>query len=453
MKKKYFGTDGIRGQVNEYPIRSDFIFKLSFSLSEYLNSVNGTKSKKKVLIGKDTRASCRMIESSLISGFTAAGIDCITIGEVPTPLVSFLTRHLNCELGIMISASHNPYFDNGVKLFKSNGTKLTDSEELKIEKILKNTCDLNYCCAKKIGTEIKYKSAFIEYTKSIKKIIPKNIKFNNLKVVMDCANGSASEIAPKIFKELNINTITMFNKPNGKNINSGCGSLFPDILKKNVLLNNADIGFAFDGDADRLIVIDERGNLINGDKILAIVGSSLQKQDKLKGQGLIATKMSNYGLKDYLKKRDINLFECEVGDRYVIEEMKKRKCNLGGEQSGHIIFSDFSSTGDALLSALQILTILKMEKKKISEILVDFKDIPQKLINLRLNNNLNVIYKNKSLHELINELNNDLGEKGMVLVRKSGTENILRIMVQSYKDDLKEETIKKIESFIKKIDK
>ena len=453
MKKKYFGTDGIRGKVNQYPIRSDFIFKLSFSLSEYLETINDTKSKKKVLIGKDTRASCRMIESSLVSGFTSAGIDCITIGEVPTPLVSFLTRYLRCELGIMISASHNPYFDNGVKIFKSDGIKLTDSEELKIEQIFKNTCDLNYCSPSKIGAEIKYESRFTEYTKNIRKIIPKNIDFNDLKVVMDCANGSASVIAPQIFKELNINVITMFNKPDGKNINLGCGALFADSLKQNVLSNNADVGFAFDGDADRLIVIDEKGNLINGDKILAIVGSSLQKQGKLKGQGLIATKMSNYGLRDYLKKRDISLFECDVGDRYVIEEMKKRKCNLGGEQSGHIIFSDFSSTGDAILSALQILTILEIENKKMSEILVDFNDIPQKLINLKLKNDLNVIYKNKNLHKLINELNDNLEDKGMVLVRKSGTENILRIMVQSYEDELKEKIIQKIESFIKKIDK
>ena len=453
MKKKYFGTDGIRGQVNQFPIRPDFIFKLSFSLSEYLDRVNGTKSKKKVLIGKDTRASCKMIESSLVSGFTAAGVDCITVGEVPTPLVSFLTRHLSCELGIMISASHNPYTDNGVKIFKSDGTKLTDFEELEIEKILEHTNDLNFCDASKIGTEIRYESRFLEYMNNIRKIIPQNINFNCLKVVMDCANGSASIIAPQIFKELNINTITLFNKPDGKNINLGCGTLFSDTLKQNVLSNNADVGFAFDGDADRLIVIDERGNLINGDKILAIVGSSLQKQGKLKGQGLIATKMSNYGLKDYLKNRDINLFECDVGDRYVIEEMKKRKCNLGGEQSGHIIFSDFSSTGDAILSALQILTILKLENKKMSEILVDFKDIPQKLINLKLNNDLNIIYKNKSLHKLINELNNDFGDKGMILVRKSGTENVLRIMVQSYEDELKEKTIQKIESFIKEIDK
>ena len=453
MKKKYFGTDGIRGLVNKIPIRADFLFKLSYSLSEFLNETKCSKLKKKILIGKDTRLSGMMIESTLISGFTSTGIDCITVGEVPTPLVSFLTKYLSCDLGIMISASHNPYQDNGVKIFKSDGTKLGDSEELKIENFLEKKNNLSYCSASKIGVEIKYEPRFLEYKRSIGKVIPKNINFEGLKVVIDCANGAASTIAPEIFNGLNIDIVTTFNKPDGKNINKDCGALFSNNLKKNVLVNQADIGFAFDGDADRLIVIDEKGNLINGDKILAIVGTSLMKQGKLKGQSLVVTKMSNFGLRDYLKKKKINVFECDVGDRYVIEEMKNRECNLGGEQSGHIIFTDFSSTGDAILSALQILTILKLENKKISEILVDFKDIPQELINLKLKNDLNLIYSNKTLHELINKLNNSLGNKGMVLVRKSGTENILRVMVQSYDYELKEKTISRIKSFIKKIDK
>ena len=445
--KKFFGTDGIRGLANTHPINQEFIQKLAYSLGKSIKK--NTKSVCKVLIGKDTRVSCDMIEASLVSSFLSIGIDCIILKPTPTALVSFMTRKLKCDLGIMISASHNPFYDNGIKVFKNNGEKLNDKDELRIEKMIDKYKFPKFLVTKQIGKVIKYNSEFTEYKKSIKKVFPKNFDFSGIKIVLDCANGAAFKIAPEIFKDFNINFKTIFNKPNGKNINKSCGSLFLNNLKKEVLKENADLGFAFDGDADRLIVIDSSGKVIDGDKILALVGTSFSKLGKLKGGGIVATKMSNLGLKKFLYRKKIKLYESEVGDRYVVKKMKEKKCNLGGEQSGHIIFRDISESGDAILSALQILITIKLENKKIDEILDGYISLPQKLLNFKLKN-VNILHSSKFISK-IEKIKKKISNKGSILVRKSGTENKLRVMVQTYDKSLLDKTINDIIKIIDEV--
>ena len=445
--KKFFGTDGIRGLANAHPITQEFIQKLAYSLGR--NIKKDSKSNCKVLIGKDTRVSCDMIEASLVSSFLSLGIDCIIFEPTPTALVSFMTKKLKCNLGIMISASHNPFYDNGIKIFKSNGQKLSDKDELKIEEMIDQFKFPGFLVTKQLGKVIKYDSDFTEYKKSIKKVFPKSIDFSDIKIILDCANGAAFKIAPEIFKDFNVNFKTIFNSPDGKNINKNCGSLFLNNLKKEVLKEKANLGFAFDGDADRLIVLDSRGKVIDGDKILAIIGTSLSKLGKLKGGGIVATKMSNLGLKKFLYKKKIKLFECDVGDRYVVKKMKDKKCNLGGEQSGHIIFKDISESGDAILSALQILITIKLENKTIDEILDGYTSVPQKLFNFELEDG--DILQNSKFISNIENIKRKIKNKGSILVRKSGTENKLRVMVQTYEKRLLNQTVNDIKKIINEI--
>tara|TARA_B100000989_G_C19527002_1_gene467466 strand:+ start:198 stop:1538 length:1341 start_codon:yes stop_codon:yes gene_type:complete len=445
--KKFFGTDGIRGLANKHPITQDFIQKLAYSLGKYIKK--NSKQSCKVLIGKDTRISCDMIEASLVSSFLSIGIDCIIFEPTPTSIISFMTKKLKCNLGIMISASHNPFYDNGIKVFKNNGEKLSDKDELKIEKMIERFVLPELVEKKQIGRIIKYNSDFKEYKNSIKRVFPKTMDFSNLKIILDCANGAAYKIAPEIFQYFNINFKTIFNKPNGKNINKNCGSLFLNNLKKEVLKENANLGFAFDGDADRLIVIDSKGKVIDGDKILAIIGTSLLKLGKLKGGGIVTTKMSNLGLKNFLLRKNIKLYQCNVGDRYVVKKMKEKKCNLGGEQSGHIIFKDISESGDAILSALQILLIIKLENKTIDEILDGYKSVPQKLLNFELKD-LDIL-KNTKFISNMEKIKNKIKRKGSLLIRKSGTENKLRVMVQTYQKSSLNKIISDITKVINEI--
>lgn len=448
-KKVFFGTDGIRGYVNNFPITSDFFLQLGYALSFFLKN----KKRKKVLIGNDTRESAHMIESALTSGLLSMGVDCEILGSVPTPVVSYMTKLLSADAGIMISASHNPYYDNGIKIFLQQGEKLTDKQEVFIEKLILSKKKYHFCDSRTIGKSLIHNSNFNEYRNNIKKVIPTNVNFKNFKVVIDCANGSAYKIAPQIFLDLDINLTTLSITPNGKNINEKCGALSPEKLIKKVISTNSHIGFAFDGDADRLIVCDEIGNIIDGDQILALVANSLHKQNKLLNDCIVATKMSNLGLRNYLKNIGVELFLCDVGDRYVIDMMQKKKANLGGEQSGHIIFSEFSSTGDAILSSLQILTILKLEKKSLSELLKSFVKIPQKLINLKLNSEPEKILMSQKLSNLINFERKNLSNKGSILIRKSGTEKLLRIMVQSEDYKIMNKIINKLVACVKSIDK
>ena len=371
-----------------------------------------------------------MIESALNSGFLSMGIDSVLLGPIPTPVVSFMTKFLKADAGIMISASHNPFYDNGIKVFLRNGEKLNDKQEISIEKIIIKKQKLNFCSPKVIGRIINYESNFQEYIINIKKVIPKKLDFSNLKMVLDCSNGAAYKLAPSIFSQLGINLITLADCPDGQNINKNCGSLSTNTLSKKVISSKADIGVSFDGDGDRLVICDDNGKIIDGDQILALVSKSLLRQKKLKNECIVSTQMSNLGLERFLSKLGIKLFKSKVGDRYVTEMMRKKRTNLGGEQSGHIIFSDFSSTGDAILSAIQVLVILEIENKSISKLLQDFKKVPQKLINLKMLNNPDNILNNKKLRQLLVNYRTILNNKGNLLVRKSGTENLLRIMIQ-----------------------
>ena len=449
MEKKIFGTDGIRGKVNQYPITYQFFNRFAFALVEFLNK----KSKIKIVLANDTRRSSDMIEASLASVFYSLGVDCVFLGSVPTPSVSYITKKIKADFGIMISASHNLFHDNGIKVFKKNGEKLSDREEILLEKKIEKISNLNLSDSKDIGKKIDYKKPLDDYKEIINGIISKNTDLSGLRVVLDCANGAASEFAPKIFTDYGVKILTESNSPNGQNINKFCGATYPDKIIKSVLKQKADIGFALDGDSDRLIMCDANGRLIDGDQILAITAISMLKQNKLKGNAVVSTKMSNLGLRDYLKSFSLNLFRSDVGDKNVIEMMKLKRCNLGGEQSGHIIFSDFSSTGDAILSALQILTILKGQNYRPDRLLEKFIRYPQKLVNLKLESNISLILKNQKLKELITLIKKSLIDDGSLLIRKSGTENLLRIMVQSKSNSKVKKIINELKTCIIDIDK
>ena len=425
MEKKIFGTDGIRGLAYKYPINEEFMNELVMALTIFFELQT-----KKVLIGKDTRESGEMIESALSLSFQKRGFDCYILGVIPTAVIPFVIKDVKADIGIMISASHNPYHDNGIKIFKRNGEKLSDSEEFEIEKIILNKKQQTIVNKSK-GRKIDFTDKIELYKENIKKIIPHGLSFHDLKIVVDCANGSASKIAPEILSELGINLIIKSKNPNGVNINKNCGALFPKKISEMVIKNKANLGISFDGDADRLTLVDNKGKILDGDKILAIAGKSMKKQNKLSNLGIVSTVMANIGLKEYLNKNSLKLFQCPVGDRYVVSEMKKRAINLGGEQSGHFIFSDFSFTGDAIISALQIFIILKMEDKSIDQLLKDYVSYPQKLVNFKLKKSPIEILKNKELQKIIEHEQKNSKDNLMILLRKSGTENLLRLMVQS----------------------
>ena len=427
--KKYFGTDGIRGKTNQSLINEKFLSELSIALSVFFGKNKSLN--KKIIIGKDTRLSSYMVESIITGVMLSRGWNCVSIGVIPTSAISRAIKIGDFDFGIMISASHNSFEDNGIKIFNKKGEKLTDNEELQIEEIISLKKQSPLCTGLKIGRIQKNDDIYENYKKYLLSTIPKKMNFSGLKVVVDCANGSAYKVAPEIFSEVGINLIRESVKPDGKNINKKCGALFPKNLSKLVKNHKADLGISFDGDSDRLIVCDKNGQIINGDKILAIAASSMLKQKKLRSKAIVSTKMANIGLEDYLNKRGIRLFLTDVGDRYVMKEMKRRNVNLGGEQSGHLIFSDHSFTGDGILSALQVFTILQIENKEIHELLDDFNIFPQTLVNLDLHSDTKKIFLNSRLNKTILNFLDNKQDEPKILIRKSGTENLLRIMVQS----------------------
>ena len=441
MKKKYFGTDGIRGTYNKFPMISSFMFELTKSIKKTHKEI------KKVLIGKDTRESSDQIELDISNGFERVNVDCYSCGIVSTPILSFNTKKFKYDLGIMISASHNPYQDNGIKIFDSNGEKLSDKNELMIERniILNNKNNYSKNLIKKID-----KLYYPQYENQLLKIFS-NIKNFDKKIFLDCANGSLSFIAPEIFKKLNFNFLSFANKPNGKNINKNCGATFPIELSKNTLKNNAKIGIAFDGDADRVIFCDEFGRIIDGDHILAALAIFLKRKNKLKNNLIVTTKMSNLGFRKFLIQNHIKFFLSDVGDRYVVEKMREHNCNLGGEQSGHIIFSENSFSGDGIFTALLIIQILFENDINISELCGNlFEKVPQQLVNLKLNRNPAEIINNKIIKRLEKETIKSVGCD--ILLRKSGTENLLRLMVQASSTDLVKKVIEEFIFEIKKLD-
>ena len=444
MVRKIFGTDGIRGKVNTKFINAEFMQKLGIACGKYFLSKSGQEKSNRVIIGKDTRRSGYMLETALTSGFTSIGMDVFLLGPIPTPAVGMLTRSMRADLGVMISASHNHFEDNGIKFFGPDGFKLSDFVEKEIELLL--TKKINLVEPSLVGRVKRIDEVLGRYTEAVKKSLPKTLNLRNLTIVIDCANGSAYKCAPQILWELGANVIPLGVDPNGYNINLNCGSTNTSRASKLVKKYNADLAICLDGDADRVIILDERGKEIDGDQLIALIAKNLKNENKINGNTVVSTVMSNLGLQKYLANLGLNLLRTPVGDRYVAEIMKNKGFNFGGEKSGHIIMSDYASTGDGLLAALHFLSILKNSRKTASELLNVFKPIPQKLVNLKFKSKTDPL-ENSDVKNTIKELRSILSDSGEILVRKSGTEPVIRIMIQHNDNKL----IKKIINNLSKI--
>ncbi|HVN72343.1 MAG TPA: phosphoglucosamine mutase [Desulfomonilia bacterium] len=424
---KLFGTDGIRGVANVHPMTSEMALKVGRAIA-YLSKKEGHTPR--VLIGKDTRISGYMLETSLVSGICSMGADALQVGPMTTPGVAFLTVSMRADAGIVISASHNPYQDNGIKIFSKDGFKLPDSREEEIERIiLEQDLTTFHADPENIGKAYRIDDARGRYIVYIKRSFPEEYSLEGMRIVLDCANGATYRIAPEVFFELGAQVIPLFHEPDGKNINRGCGSQHTDALSLEVVKNNADAGFAFDGDGDRVMAVDEKGDVLTGDHILTICAASMKKQSLLKNNLLVATVMSNLGMKIALKELGIGMIEANVGDRYVLEEMLKHGAVIGGEQSGHVIFLDHHTSGDGIITALQVLRAMKEGNRKLSELAKVMKVFPQKLINIDVKTkpDLQTI---PEIVSVIREVEEVLGEKGRVLVRYSGTQKMCRVMVE-----------------------
>ncbi len=440
MERKIFGTDGIRGKVNVYPMTAETILKLGIATAKVFTRDNGKRHR--IIIGKDTRISGYVFEYALAAGFCSMGMDVYLVGPLPTPAIAHLTKSMKADAGIVISASHNPAGDNGIKFFSADGYKLPDSVEKEIESLIfNNKLSTEHIPIEKAGKAFKMddaKGRYIEFAKGS----VNNISLHGLKIVLDCANGAGYQVAPLIFRELGADVVVMNYKPDGLNINENAGSLHPEYLSAAVLSHNADVGIALDGDADRIIMVDDKGEVVDGDEIMAISALHLKSINQLNNNTLVATVMSNLGLDLAMKENGINLIKTKVGDRYVIEEMKNNDYILGGEQSGHLIFSKHATTGDGIISGLQVLKIIRESKKKLSQLKQCMKKYPQILINVEVKEKKPVeelqAYKN------IQEIESILGEKGRVLVRYSGTQNKCRVMLEG-------EDQKQIEQYAKDI--
>ena len=443
MKNKYFGTDGIRGTVNQGNITGEKFFKFGLASGSYFK--NQKKTKQTAIIAKDTRLSGYTLEPALVSGLVSGGMHVFTLGPLPTNGLAMLTKSMRANMGIMITASHNPYHDNGLKLFGPDGMKLSNKIEKKIEKLIdaKNTKQLTN--PKLLGRVKRLENANDRYIKILKKNFPKNFHLKGTKIVLDCANGAGYKAAPKLLKDLGAKVVSLGIKPNGLNINYKCGSTYPSKICSAVKKFKADVGISFDGDADRIIMCDENGKIIDGDQIIAMLAKRWKTKKILRG-GVIGTLMSNYGLESFLKEVNIKFFRSNVGDKYVKEKMKKLNFNLGGEQSGHIILGKFATTGDGLMVALEVLFSLR-KRKKASKILNVFKPLPQILENIIVKDK-NVISRAKCKNA-IKKANKLMGNNGRVLVRKSGTEPKIRIMAESYDKSLILKCIKIIKRSIK----
>ena len=422
---KYFGTDGIRGHVNSNHINGDMFFKFGLAAGKYFTNLK--KKKQTAIIAKDTRLSGYALEPALVSGLASAGMHVYTLGPLPTNGLAMLTKSMNANLGIMITASHNLFNDNGLKLFGPDGLKLSDIIQKKIENLIDSKVEKHLSQPQLLGRVKRLESGTDDYLKILKKKIPGNLKLENMKIVLDCANGAGYKSAPKMIKSLGAKVIVIGNKPNGFNINKNCGSTFPNKLRRFVLKNKAHLGISLDGDADRIIMCDEKGGIIDGDQIIAALALQWKKKRILKG-GVVGTLMSNYGLEKFFKKRNIKFIRANVGDRYVKEIMQKKKYNLGGEQSGHIILGKFATTGDGLLVALEVIKALR-GKIKASKFFDVFEKTPQLLLNIDVKNK-NILNK-QSVRQSIKSASKLIKGQGRILVRKSGTEQKIRIMGES----------------------
>ncbi len=427
MGRKFFGTDGIRGRTNVAPMTADMGMRVGQAAGAHF--LRGDH-RHRVVIGKDTRLSGYMMESAMVAGFTSVGMDVVLLGPLPTPAVAMLTKELRADLGVMISASHNLFADNGIKLFGPDGYKLSDDDERAIEALLDVRPAL--VDAGKIGRAKRIDDARGRYIHFAKSTFPDTLRLDGLKVVVDCANGAAYQVAPDALWELGAEVIALGTSPNGTNINDGCGSTSPDVLRETVVASGADLGLALDGDADRLIVADEHGMLVNGDQLMALIAITQHKRGTLTGGALVATVMSNLGLERRLAEDGIGLHRTKVGDRYVLEKMRSSGCNVGGEQSGHIILSDYATTGDGLVAGLQILAALVESGRPASEVLHMFEPVPQLLKNVRFDGGKPL--EAAAVKAAIAKAEAELDGHGRLVIRKSGTEPLIRVMAEG--DDL-----------------
>ncbi len=443
--QRLFGTDGIRGTVNKDKVTALMAVNLAMAAGEYFYGRAGTK-KSRVLIGKDTRLSGYMLEPALVAGFTSVGLDSITTGPLPTPAIAHLTRVLRCDLGVMISASHNPYQDNGLKLFGADGFKLSDEVENEIQSRM--ISGPNLAKSENLGRARRMEDAIGRYSEFVKQILPKQEDLSSMKVVLDCSNGASYKVGPEVLFELGVESIIIGAEPNGMNINLDCGAMYPESMAKITKLKKADLGIALDGDADRVIFSDENGEIIDGDQIIAVLAREMKNNNELFDNQVVGTLMSNLGLENYLNKLNVSLLRTNVGDRYILEKMIKYNAKLGGEPSGHILLADFAKTGDGLLTAIKILSLLKKSGLKASEFLRPFKPIPQSLKNLKgINKKL---LSNKAILSVVDKQKKILGKNGRIMLRASGTEDMIRIMVECTDIDLVNESTEIISKAILK---
>ena len=432
MARKLFGTDGVRGRANIEPITPSTVLSLAMAAGQRFRRGNH---RHLVVIGKDTRLSGYMLEPALTAGFISMGMDVDLVGPMPTPAVAMLTRSLRADLGVVISASHNLYQDNGIKLFGPDGYKLSDEEEAEIEALMDaGPRESELASADGLGRAKRLEDAPGRYIEFIKQTFPRGLRLDGLKIVVDCAHGAAYRVAPAVFYELGAQVIPIGVQPNGTNINEKCGATHTVWMREQVVLNGAHIGIALDGDADRMIVADESGRVLDGDQIMALIATSWQGRGRLQGGGVVATVMSNLGLERYLSGIGLSLARTAVGDRYVVEHMRQENLNVGGEQSGHIILSDYGTTGDGLVAALQVLAVVVAEGRKVSEVCNLFEPVPQLLRNVRFNGGMPL--EDNRVIDAIRTGEAALGKAGRLVIRKSGTEPVIRVMAEGDDDTL-----------------
>ena len=446
MTRKYFGTDGIRGRTNGFKLTPEVAMKAGMAAGRIFSR---GEHRHRVVIGKDTRLSGYMIESALVSGFTAVGMDVFQFGPLPTPAVAMLTRSLRADLGVMITASHNPYEDNGIKFFGPGGQKLSDAVEEEIEALMAAGLEQGLASSARIGRAKRIDDSQARYIEFAKRTFPRNLRLDGLRIVIDCAHGAAYKVAPEVLWELGADIVTLGVSPDGTNINQECGSTAPATMCARMRDVRADFGIALDGDADRVLMADEHGRIIDGDQILALIAKSWSKTERLKGGGVVGTVMSNAGLDRYLKTLNLSLARSAVGDRYVLEEMAKGGFNVGGEQSGHIILSDFSTTGDGLVAALQVLAVLAQENKPASEAAHLYEPLPQVLENVRFKKGSPL--DDEKVKSSIESANAKLGVGGRILVRKSGTEPLIRVMAEGEDEKVVRAAVRQIAAAIEEV--
>lgn len=443
-KRKYFGTDGIRGRVGAFPITADFVLKLGWAAGCVLSS---NKKHPRVVIGKDTRISGYMFESALEAGLSAAGVNIILLGPMPTPAIAYVTRSLHADAGIVISASHNPYYDNGIKFFGSDGKKLPDELEYAIEQHLEKVIET--VKSEELGRAMRFNDAPGRYIEFCKRSVDSNINLNGMKIVVDCANGATYHVAPKVFEEMGAEVTEIAVNPDGVNINVSCGATHPKMLQRMVAANEADLGLALDGDGDRLIMVDHLGEVVDGDEILLIIAKHLKEQGKLQG-GVVGTVMTNLGMEHALRDADIPFARSKVGDRYVLEELLARNWRLGGESSGHIICLDVTTTGDGIITALQVLAVMSDTHKSLHELKANMEKMPQVLINVTKSKDID-IYQNADIQNAMKFGEERLQDTGRILLRPSGTEPLIRVMVEGKNAKLIDEVAHSIANVVQHV--